>query len=115
MADVTTTATTVTTLISEPLAQAGVVGAILIYCLYTDWRSRVDNRKMEIARIAREAEMQKDAQRREDQCNDRMREMQNRHNQQILGVIVRNNSLIECFLRKEGIAIPKTPTEGLDL
>ncbi len=106
---------TITSIISEPLIQYGVLGIFALYCLYTDWSTRNDVRKAEAARIVREAKAREEAQKREDECNNRMREMQNRHNQQILGVIVRNNTLIECFLRKEGIDIPntKTPIEGL--
>jgi hypothetical protein len=51
---------------------------------------------------------------REKECIDRIRHLENRHQSQMMAVLVRNNTLIEALLHKEGITIPKTPIEGLD-
>ena len=97
----------ITNVISEPLVQYGVLGAFMLYALYTDFTTRREARLMEAARIKRE-------EKREEDCIVRVRQLENRHKQQLLGVIVRNNQLIEILLHEKGIDIPTPqpqPTE----
>ncbi len=104
---------TITSIIADPLVQYGALGIFALYCLYTDWSTRRENRRMEDSRIAREVKREEDAHKREEECIARIRALEQRHTQQILGVLVRNNTLFEAVLRKDGIDIPRTPVEGL--
>jgi len=105
-------AASIATIISEPLLQAGVLGAFAFYCLYTDWSTRRDNKLMEAARIKREEERERKAEKRESDCIARIQQLENRHQQQMMGALVRNTAVVEAFLKERGIEIPRTPLPG---
>ena len=97
------------TIFSEPLVQFGIAGVVIGYALFTDFLSRKEARRMEAARIKREEEREAKAEAREKECVARIQHLENRHKHELLGVIVRNNQLIEAFLKDKGISIMKTP------
>lgn len=99
--------------ISESLLQYGVLGIFAGYFVYIDWRNRNDVRAIETARIAREALREAEAKKREEDCVTRIRELEQHHKNQLLAVIVRNNTLLEAILRKGNIELHTTPIEGL--
>jgi hypothetical protein len=102
-------AVAITSIISDPLIQYGVLGIFAAYCLYTDWTTRRDSKAAEKARIEREFLREAKAEQREKDCIARIQQLENRHQQQMLGPLIRNNTLFELLLQDRGIEIPKTP------
>lgn len=93
-----------TAILTEPLMQYGAIGAILIYCLYTDWQSRRENRRIESDRDKRDAK-------REEDCVSRIRQLEDRNTRFIQSVSGATNAVLKDLvdvLREKGINL-KTP------
>lgn len=95
--------------VTEPLVQFGLAGCIIAYCLFTDFTTRRQTREMESARIKREEERERKAEKREQDCIDRYTELERRHKQELLVTLTRSNQLMELLIQDRGISTYKTP------
>ncbi len=88
----------VTSIISEPLVQAGAMGAVILYCLITDFINRREGRRIEAERIAYEKEREKKAQEREDKCQANMDKLRSEASTQLAHLHAESNAILRTFI-----------------
>ncbi len=109
--------TSLTSIISEPLVQAGGLGAVILYCLVTDFITRRENRRIEAERLTRENAREARAQEREDACNKNMMKMKEEHTREMGALTRESHSILRTFIkiaqRQYGIKM-QTPIQELE-
>lgn len=109
--------TDLTTIISEPLVQGGIAGAVILYCLVTDFTQRRENRRIEAARILREEQREIKAQAREEKCEANMRELQAEHRKELRAITHDYNKVMQVLVvtvRKHFKVHMDTPVSELE-
>lgn len=100
--------TAISTILTEPMTQFGVLGAFFIYVLWSDYTGRKERSRIEAARVSRDNK-------REEDCVSRIREIEDRQMRFVQTVSMRTNAVLEDLtveLRRHGFNI-RTPLPTL--